>query len=189
MSRQPSLNILQHKKQITLPNRIDKGPAVVVKKEGIFIYFVLSVCLFVFYFSIFLHCIIEPTEVGRVRRSLHFGVESPRKKTRTKSPAKTRPALQCLDDDEAAFQPLLQLTTPSKSSGNSLFTPLCSTLLICESTFSYAPLDFILAPETPSRLRSGVKSARKTDGVHVVGESPEVKQEGKAFIHSFLFQL
>ena len=39
-------------------------------------------------------------------------------------------------------------------------------------------IDIILAPETPSRLRSDGKN-RKTDGVHVVGESPEVKQEGK----------
>lgn len=39
-------------------------------------------------------------------------------------------------------------------------------------------IDLILAPETPSRLRSGSKSNRKTDGVHIVGESPEIKQEG-----------
>jgi hypothetical protein len=44
-----------------------------------------------------------------------------------------------------------------------------------------------LAPETPSRLRSGGKSGKKTDGVHVVGESPEVKQEGKYLFLLFSF--
>lgn len=33
LSRQPSLNVLQHKKQITLPNKVEKVP-VAAKKEG-----------------------------------------------------------------------------------------------------------------------------------------------------------
>jgi hypothetical protein len=43
--------------------------------------------------------------------------------------------------------------------------------------------DDILAPETPSRLRSDNKN-KKTDGIHVVGESPEIKQE--SMIHIYL---
>lgn len=77
---------------------------------------------------------IEPTEVGRVRRSLHFGAETPRQKTRTKSPAKKKPAFQCLDDDDAAFQPLLQLTTPSKS--GSFLIPLIIYIQALEQLFS-----------------------------------------------------
>lgn len=48
--------------------------------------------------------------------------------------------------------------------------------------------DLILAPETPSRLRSGSKSSRKTDGVHIVGESPEMKQEGQTLYQFCSFQ-
>lgn len=33
LSRQPSLNVLQHKKQITLPNKVERIP-VAPKKEG-----------------------------------------------------------------------------------------------------------------------------------------------------------
>jgi len=55
-----------------------------------------------------------------VRRSLHFGAETPRQKTKTKSPAKKKPTFEFLDDD-AAFQPLLQLTTPSKSGSFLIF--------------------------------------------------------------------
>ena len=125
-------------------------------------------------------CITEPTEVGRVRRSLHFGAETPRQKTKTKSPAKKKPTFEFLDDDDAAFQPLLQLTTPSKSGSFLIFDSSLIFKLLINCLFSFKiKKDFILAPETPSRLRSGGKSARKTDCVNVVGESPELKQEGK----------
>lgn len=121
LSRQPSLNVLQHKKQITLPNKVEKVP-VAAKKE-------------------------ESNEVVRVRRSLQFGAEIPLQKNRSKSPCKG--ASRKLN---TSFEPIAEFTTPSK-----------------------AP-NAILAPETPSRLRSDNKN-KKTDGIHVVGESPEIKQE------------
>ena len=46
-----------------------------------------------------------------------------------------------------------------------------------DGTEYFNHLDLILAPETPSRLKSGGKSVRKSDGVNIVGESPEVKTE------------
>ncbi|XP_057381286.1 uncharacterized protein LOC130703854 [Daphnia carinata] len=123
LSRQPSLNVLQHKKQITLPNKMEKVP-VPVKKE-------------------------ESNEVVRVRRSLQFGAEIPLQKIRSKSPSKGAYTPRKLN---TSFEPLTEFTTPSK-----------------------AP-NAILAPETPSRLRSDNKN-KKTDGIHVVGESPEIKHE------------
>ncbi|KAI9549955.1 hypothetical protein GHT06_005226 [Daphnia sinensis] len=123
LSRQPSLNVLQHKKQITLPNKMEKVP-VAAKKE-------------------------ESSEVVRVRRSLQFGAEVPLQKNRSKSPCKGAYTPRKLN---TSFEPLTEFTTPSK-----------------------AP-NAILAPETPSRLRSDNKN-KKTDGIHVVGESPEIKQE------------
>ena len=64
-----------------------------------------------------------------------------------------------------------------------------STLSFPEFTTPSKTTDLILAPETPSRLRSGGKSIRKTDGIHVVGESPEVKQEGISFSSLFFYEI
>jgi hypothetical protein len=63
-----------------------------------------------------------------------------------------------------------------------------STLSFPEFTTPSKTTDLILAPETPSRLRSGGKSVRKTDGIHVVVESPEVKQEGIIF-NNFFYEI
>ena len=123
--RQAAVVQQQSRKQIALPARNEVKPVVEVapaKKE-------------------------KTCQVGRVRRSLHFGGgETTPLKSSSKSPSDLAPAAKRANKTQATPD----LSTPSK---NELV---------------------ILAPETPSRLRSAVK-VRKSDGV---------KQEG-----IFLFEL
>ncbi len=117
---------------------------------------------------------LEPNEVVRVRRCLQFGgIDAPLKKTRIKSPSKVSFTPKKL---KTSFEPLAEFTTPSKATG--MFFRVGDHLTRVHSFYCIFYQDQILAPETPSRLRSDNKN-KKTDRIHVVGESPEIKQEGK----------
>ncbi len=112
---------MQHKKQITIPTKASERNGVnAAKKEGTN----LIVPWLVYLYMNLNHFFLEPNEVGKVRRSLQFGSETPRHKTRNKSPTKVlkSPASHRLD---TSFQPLLELCTPSKPVGTRVLFVYC----------------------------------------------------------------